>query len=58
MMPSGKGMADEDGVRTRRIERAVGFINEIETGQDRAALQRQRLIETETLRRNDSDRLL
>ena len=57
VVTAGQGMADEDGVRARRVERAVGFVHEVETGQERAALERQRLIETDPLRRNDSDGL-
>jgi hypothetical protein len=33
VVTTGKGMADQHGVGARRVERAVGFENQFETGQ-------------------------
>ena len=49
-------MADQDRVRALGIERAVGLVDELEPGQRRARLQRERLVERRALRRDDADR--
>jgi hypothetical protein len=52
---AGQGMADEDGVRFGGIERAVGFIDEVEGGQHAAALQLKWLAELRALRSDETD---
>ena len=57
VMTAGKRVTDQYGIGTCRVERAVGFESEFEPGQDGAAFQRHRFIETDPLRDNDSDRI-
>ena len=45
MMVAGERVADEDGVRLGRIERAIGFVDQIVGGQNPAAAQVQGLVE-------------
>ncbi len=52
---AGQRMADEDGVRFRGVERAVGFIHQVEGGQHAAALQSEGLVEVRALRADDAD---
>ena len=57
VVPSGQSVADQNGVRTRGVQRAVGFENEIESREYGAAFQRDRFIKADALRDNDSDRI-
>jgi hypothetical protein len=49
MVVAGEGVADENGVRLGGVECAVGFIDQIVSGQNPAAAQVQRLVEMSAL---------
>ena len=52
---AGQSVADKDRVRIRCIERAVGFIDQVEGGQHPTALQLKRLAEMRALRSDETD---
>jgi hypothetical protein len=58
MVTPGKGVANQHGVAVCGIELAIGFENQLETGQHGAAPERQRRLEMYSLRRDDSDGIL
>ena len=57
VMAAGEGMAYQHGIRARRVQRTVGFINEFKARERGAAFQRDRLVEADSLRSNYPDRM-
>jgi hypothetical protein len=57
VMAAGQRVANEHRIRTSGIQRTVRFVDEFEAWERRAAPQRDRLIEADALRNNDTDRI-